>query len=380
MFQVSRLLFGRLHNSHLRLLVNAGYCSDSGQQPPKGEDAKDQKHREASEKKDPQTSTAALKRLNELLAMMNTDTDEKLLKKVEFAKPRDGQKHKEKVESSDSDSDSSDSSDDEKPKDLAQATRKVASSLGGDAKKTEAELLAKLMGDPGTGASLGEVITGMQIDKQDSRKASQDIKLKRSNVVRKSIEKKNYVSQEAQAFSRERKRPPAMKPTTGTSVKLFEEEPLGIFTDPSSLKESDDILKTWKSLQDRELRLAVTHPPANYFQKMALWTEQGKLWKFPIDNEQGRDAESKVSFTEHIFLDEHLEPWCPKRGPVRHFMELVCVGLSKNHYITAQEKKDHILWFRDYFEQKKSMLEHVIVDQQQQKAEIGATKQKGKQA
>lgn len=74
---------------------------------------------------------------------------------------------------------------------------------------------------------------------------------------------------------------------SGGSVNLFGEKPLGIFKSDTELKESVDILSTWSYLQARELKLAVTHPPSNYFQKMALWTEQGKLWKFPIDNEQG---------------------------------------------------------------------------------------------
>lgn len=30
----------------------------------------------------------------------------------------------------------------------------------------------------------------------------------------------------------------------------------------------------------------------------------------------------------------------------RHFMELVCTGLSKNPYITSQRKKDTIFWFK----------------------------------
>ena len=55
-------------------------------------------------------------------------------------------------------------------------------------------------------------------------------------------------------------------------------------------------------------------------------------------------------FHAHVFLDHHLEPWCPKKGPVRHFMELVCVGLSKNPYITVEKKIDHIKWYKNYFE------------------------------
>lgn len=64
-------------------------------------------------------------------------------------------------------------------------------------------------------------------------------------------------------------------------------------------------------------------------------------------------------FTEHIFLEKHLEPWCPARGPLRHFMELVCVGLSKNPWLTVEAKKEHIDWFRKYFDDKKQLLQEV---------------------
>lgn len=51
-------------------------------------------------------------------------------------------------------------------------------------------------------------------------------------------------------------------------------------------------------LYEKELELAVTHPPANGFQQMIQWTKQGKVWQFPIDNEQG------IQFS--IFLSEYL--------------------------------------------------------------------------
>lgn len=79
----------------------------------------------------------------------------------------------------------------------------------------------------------------------------------------------------------------------------------------------------------------------------------------------GMDDEAIIRFTEHIFLDRHLEGWCPTRGPVRHFMELVCVGLSKNPYYSVQQKIDHIHWFRDYFAEKKELLDQVIVQADQ---------------
>lgn len=73
----------------------------------------------------------------------------------------------------------------------------------------------------------------------------------------------------------------------------------------------------------------------------------------------GLEEEQKIHFSEHIFLDTHLEDWCPKKGPIRHFMELVCVGLSKNPFYTAQEKKEHIMWYKDYFVTKKDLLTEV---------------------
>nr|CAG4635414.1 EOG090X04UC [Artemia franciscana] len=115
-------------------------------------------------------------------------------------------------------------------------------------------------------------------------------------------------------------------------------------------------MATWDAAKERALQMCVLSLPANGFEEMIQWTEQGKLWKFPIDNEYGLEEEHNVGFHEHIFLEPHLEPWCPKSGPVRHFMELVCVGLSKNPWLTIEEKKRHILWFKDYFTEKIDLL------------------------
>lgn len=40
-------------------------------------------------------------------------------------------------------------------------------------------------------------------------------------------------------------------------------------------------------------------------------------------------------------------------------MELVCVGLSKNPYLTVDAKKEHIEWYKNYFEEKKTLLQEV---------------------
>lgn len=75
----------------------------------------------------------------------------------------------------------------------------------------------------------------------------------------------------------------------------------------------------------------------------------------------GLEEEASVSFHEHIFLEKHLEDGFPRRGPVRHFMELVVAGLSRNPYLTVQQKTEHISWFRDYFRQKEEVLKEADV-------------------
>ena len=88
--------------------------------------------------------------------------------------------------------------------------------------------------------------------------------------------------------------------------------------------------------------------PRNAFEEMMLY--QDKIWKFPVDNEAGKNEEENVGFEEHVFLDYLLDEF-PENGPIRRFMELVIIGLQQNPYLTVDEKKNQILWFKDYFEQ-----------------------------
>lgn len=75
----------------------------------------------------------------------------------------------------------------------------------------------------------------------------------------------------------------------------------------------------------------------------------------------GLEEETSVPFHEHVFLERHLSTGFPSHGPVRHFMELVVAGLAKNPYLTANQKQEHIAWFRDYFQQKRDVLEEAEV-------------------
>uniref|UniRef100_A0A1I8NU28 Small ribosomal subunit protein mS31 n=1 Tax=Stomoxys calcitrans TaxID=35570 RepID=A0A1I8NU28_STOCA len=344
----------------------------------------DEKDHKKSKTKAPDATTptaeeSASSKLNRLLASMQTDDQLSLNKNIDVV-PRPGEANKKKKLQLKQQAES---------KDIFSAAKRVASMLGEENKQqTESELLTKLLGKKITAPadseksptsetsaseadiSLSELIVGMKIDR---RQSSKDSPPSRSEYVRRSIAAKGSQKQQYRkdGFSERRPMQRSREAATYTgSVNLFGGEPLGIFTDITHLKDSTDLLPTWGHLHEQSLKIQVSHPPSNYYEKLALWTEQGKVWRFPIDNEQDWLDEKDVDFSEHIFLEQHLEGWCPNRGPIRHFMELVCVGLSKNPFITAREKKEHILWYRDYFEVKKDILKDLMAEEKKQKKNV----------
>uniref|UniRef100_A0A1B6IPQ4 Small ribosomal subunit protein mS31 n=1 Tax=Homalodisca liturata TaxID=320908 RepID=A0A1B6IPQ4_9HEMI len=232
---------------------------------------------------------------------------------------------------------------------LEVAAKDVASSLGGDVKKTESELLNILLrtSDPNT-QTLKDILKNMKVDK--SRDPSS-----RAQQVRDTLAKQ--ATADTDGPGQPKLKPELKKPKkkSAATVDILGAAPSTYFKDLQPVPAPCE-LQTWRLCAARDLRLTVTHPPTNIYEQMIQWTDQGMLWHFPIDNEQGLDSEKQVSFEEHIFLESHLEGWCPERGPIRHFMELVCVGLSKNHWLTVEEKKEHIFWYRNYFIEKKDLI------------------------
>lgn len=104
-------------------------------------------------------------------------------------------------------------------------------------------------------------------------------------------------------------------------------------------------------LRDGANKRAAVALPSNGFQEMARWTDEGKLWKFPIDNEQDIGPEADVPFTDHVFLDRLTRDF-PRVGPARNFIDLVVLGLSRNPDMTVEEKKQYVVWYGDYFREK----------------------------
>jgi len=74
----------------------------------------------------------------------------------------------------------------------------------------------------------------------------------------------------------------------------------------------------------------------------------------------GLDDEAKVGFHEHVFIEALIDDRFPTSGSVRHFMELVAVGLSKSPYLTVGEKHAHIAWYAEYFKDKYELIEQSL--------------------
>jgi len=247
---------------------------------------------------------------------------------------------------------------------LVDATKQVSKlAKGARAQaRTESDLLKKLksISDEAKSAKHSDLVSG---EKSTAASLLSDLNVeKKKEPVSRVMADRKQRQEQQQNLSLEQiafleKRARLRRQRTGASleeqhvpVDIFGGPGLGIFTEPLPATADVGLLSTWRKCAQRELELLSTPSPRNAIEESILWTEQGKLWQFPIDNEQDLDY-SFEPFYEHVFLEKHLEPWCPPGGPVRHFMETVCVALSKNPHMSVEYKSKTITWFKDYFEQ-----------------------------
>uniref|UniRef100_A0A2K6FTM9 Small ribosomal subunit protein mS31 n=1 Tax=Propithecus coquereli TaxID=379532 RepID=A0A2K6FTM9_PROCO len=188
--------------------------------------------------------------------------------------------------------------------------------------------------------SFGNIISNMKV----ARSATARVSIRPEHQIKFDEGFDNYLGQEKTAPLRKRK-------------DLFKGKRLDIF-DIKAVTEEAPVTDTSPSLWDvefaKQLATVNEQPFQNGFEEMIQWTKEGKLWEFPINNEAGFDDDGS-EFHEHIFLDKYLEGF-PKQGPIRHFMELVTCGLSKNPYLSVKQKVEHIEWFRNYFNEKRDIL------------------------
>lgn len=236
---------------------------------------------------------------------------------------------------------------------LVKAASAVASSLPRNKKQTESELLAQLRRHEET---------------TDKQKKGETINI-RNVISEMTVKRQSRAQRDARISGRislqldedgQRIRPERSSAQSDSRRSLKVGKRLNIFTKASS--EPEHALKTvssptiWDLEFAKEVAAVTAQPPRNGFEEMIQWTKEGILWEFPIDNEVG--MEDDAEFHEHIFLEKHLEGF-PKEGPIRHFMELVICGLSKNPYLSVKQKVEHIEWFQKYFEEKKELLEEI---------------------
>lgn len=125
---------------------------------------------------------------------------------------------------------------------------------------------------------------------------------------------------------------------------------------------------------DQELKSAQETLPINGFDEMIMLTNEGKLWRFPIDNEQDIDeAEAQIPFHEHVFLDSYLEKF-PQIEPIQEFMVLALNGLSQNSFLSLNEKKEIIDWYIKYFKEKEELIKEALESEKTEAEKINQLK------
>ena len=81
-------------------------------------------------------------------------------------------------------------------------------------------------------------------------------------------------------------------------IDLFNSQPpLGIFnksiSEPAESKQQVE-MTMWNKCRERELKILSSSAPKNLLEEMAIKTDQGILWEFPINNEQGIDQDKVI--------------------------------------------------------------------------------------
>ncbi|XP_060089141.1 small ribosomal subunit protein mS31 isoform X2 [Heteronotia binoei] len=236
---------------------------------------------------------------------------------------------------------------------LVAAASAVASSLPLDKKKTVSELLQLLKKHKditearkrGENPDISNIITNMKIRRNSLPREA----FRASGQIQFDEDGRGYFFEKGASRGHAGMKRRAL--FSGKRLNIFPVPPA-----PEGALETVTKPNIWDVELAKEIAAVGQRPPRNGFEEMIEWTKEGKLWEFPLDNEAG--IEDDTEFYEHLFLEKHLADF-PKEGPVRHFMELVTCGLSKNPYMSVKEKVEYIDWFRSYFKEKEELLKEI---------------------
>ncbi|XP_030648488.1 small ribosomal subunit protein mS31 [Chanos chanos] len=242
--------------------------------------------------------------------------------------------------------------------DLVAAASAVASTLPNKS-QVESELLRQLRKHEavaeaqrkGEGQSIGTIIADMKVGRRPNGRPN----ARPANQIRFDDDGRGYTHERGIASELDgvRRRKSVF---TGRRLNIF-----SVKTEQGGESELASPPSLWDIDLANQIVQSANQRPRNGFEEMIEWTREGKLWPYPVNNETGLEEEAGVPFHEHVFLERHLESGFPRQGPVRHFMELVVGGLSKNPHLTVQQKQEHIAWFREYFQQKEEILKEAEV-------------------
>lgn len=79
------------------------------------------------------------------------------------------------------------------------------------------------------------------------------------------------------------------------------------------LDQSLTVSPIWDKYEQDELARISSIPPRNAFEEMIQWTNNGILWKFPIDNEQGSSLIRRFSQIITVSLSSLRRSWSRSR-------------------------------------------------------------------
>ena len=198
---------------------------------------------------------------------------------------------------------------DELDDDLVNATKDVAS-LSKRTMKTESDLLRRLKKvtketnvakeeNEVSGETLGSIFGSIKVERPLSKTKKEQYEKTKEAGERQNLTMEQLAFLQKRAKLRRANNAAKQPPP---SVDLRGGNCLGIFTEPLSEAAADSapaggLLTKWRACQERELLLLSTPPPRNAIEEMIVQTNQGKLWHFPVNNEQGDHSIS------NIFLD-----------------------------------------------------------------------------